>query len=1235
VAGAEPRQEDFLFAEHVLRRGFATEEQVQQCLRILERMRGEMELDETLEGVLLKRGYLAQAQASVIRQDINPEAAGRAKNQIEGYQLLVRLGSGAMGSVYKAQHMKLNIHVALKVLRVDLAKSKTQVERLKREAQLAAQLNHINIVRSLDVGESNGFNYFAMEYVDGKTVRQMLHRGPLKEKDALRITRDVARALEHAHAHGVVHRDIKPANIILTKEGVVKLADFGLARGKGPSDLTLDQASIGTPQYLAPEQARRAADANARSDLFSLGASLYHMVTGRPPFSGENLGEIFQKVLGSDFDPPESVVPDLGLDTVYLIHKLMRGNPRERYVNATELLADLARLEQGQRIAPADFRGDYAVYLRRRRMRRGMVGAAAIVVVAAASVLTAQMISAHNAETRRADRCRTANDVGRLELGKAKNLAELEAVHAQMLRKLHAVDCRPDEVPDLKARLETATADREMLTRAKLNRDHARDDKNPAYDALYRDTEGIARRVRLGELRLRAETFRDQIKTLSNEAARQQVARTYNPGLHATREEALASLAQLETDLRKRYVPYRVEGDIPSQVHALKTLIKEWDKADADHRAFMESNAKKHNYREAHDDMVELMRARDKARLHAQRAGLTHEAFLQFFPDDNPYLLDLLRAEQDYYTRVVKRKVDDSLAKNDPDAAEKTARAFREKAFDTRGRVDGLISTIGVFRTDTQASQGKEIAKLREVVRRALADRQYGRAFRLVSTAYARGGWMEANRAALKRLHAEATMYERLRKRYVAKGGQPETLGDLETDAVLKTLAFDNTAADDVRLRGYFYLVESYVADNPRTEAAMLARAIRDLNRADDNTASLLQPREELAKAAAAKGEADASGRFETMRAADKRNDLETAHHEATTLLKRLQWTDFVANWRPQIVAMRDKCDRIAGTQLIRKRAGIPPRNFFHSVESGRSRFKFDFVQWWPDEDKVVAAERDRVARSFWQDFFRKYREEKLTDASLERVKRQLIWFNEHLVAHKDGSARFHPGVDEKSQLRPANTAFWVPADRRPGLRVITLHNPFRADKDWSIEVAVSWDVTVEGKDKAGTWLADGRDKDVRTPIYFALTAGQFQAGILAADWPNGGGDGARLFKQVSVHEGIEDLFSDFYQRKLHRKRPRRPDRAYVKLRANETYRIRLERRGARIHCTIGRQDDWLSRDGKFDPTDPVLKLNVPAKTLARDMELPDLGKVFRFFSLEPCRLHEVVIEGERGDAKE
>ena len=168
------KQADFVYAEVVLRHGYASEEQVEECLSLLKHLRGDLKIEETLGALLVKKGYLASAQAHVIDREIDPNRVGRPKNAIAGYRLLERVGSGAMGSVYKAQHLKLDIPVALKVLRPSLASSRTQIERLKREAHLAARLSHPNVVRGLDVGESNGFHYLALEFVDGTTVRELL-----------------------------------------------------------------------------------------------------------------------------------------------------------------------------------------------------------------------------------------------------------------------------------------------------------------------------------------------------------------------------------------------------------------------------------------------------------------------------------------------------------------------------------------------------------------------------------------------------------------------------------------------------------------------------------------------------------------------------------------------------------------------------------------------------------------------------------------------------------------------------------------------------------------------------------------------------------------------------------------------------------------------------------------------------------------------------------------------------
>ncbi|MEM8884980.1 MAG: serine/threonine-protein kinase, partial [Planctomycetota bacterium] len=511
------RQEDFVYAEHVLRRGFATEEQVQECLELLSRVRTEMELDETLEGVLLKKGYLAPAQAAVINQTINPEEAGRSRNQIEGYRLLARLGSGAMGSVYKARHVKLDILVALKVLRVELAKSRTQVERLKREAQLAARLSHENIVRSLDVGESNGFHYFAMEFVDGPTARSLIRETRMKEKDALKIVLNVARGLEHAHAAGVIHRDVKPANIMLSKDGRVKLGDFGLARGQGPSELTLEHAAIGTPQYLAPEQAASAANATPRSDLYSLGATLYHLVTGQPPFSGENLAEIFGKVLRSEFEPPEAVVDDLSVDTLYLIHRLMRPNPKDRYANATELIVDLEKSLNGQRIAPSDFKGDYQSFLDARKRKRGAIAAAAMVVILLSAWFTLSTIAKSRERQEQLETCRVLNDRGDGELDALSTLAELEAKRAELVGARAEGDaCDEGLLADLDKRIGLLGIDLErvriaddVLARARAN--------EPNYRVLLGEAEPI-RPVLRGAAQ-RCEYVRNEIRRISDRAA--------------------------------------------------------------------------------------------------------------------------------------------------------------------------------------------------------------------------------------------------------------------------------------------------------------------------------------------------------------------------------------------------------------------------------------------------------------------------------------------------------------------------------------------------------------------------------------------------------------------------------------------------------------------------------------------------------------------------------------------
>ncbi len=265
------------------------------------------------------------------------------------YEILDRVGAGAMGTVFKARQKRLNRIVALKILKPSLARDKRYVERLRREARIVASLSHPNIVAGYDLGEEGGYHFFVMEFVEGKSLRQLLVEwGMFAEEYVLRVAREVAQALDHAYTRDVIHRDIKPGNILIDESGRVKLTDMGLA--KGPADLTLtrDGATVGTPMYISPEQARNPQDVDVRGDLYSLGATLYHMATGVAPFSGDTMAELITNVLNEEAPPPDeansAVSPGLSL----VIRKLLAKNLAVRYQTPRELLDDLDRIDRQQ-----------------------------------------------------------------------------------------------------------------------------------------------------------------------------------------------------------------------------------------------------------------------------------------------------------------------------------------------------------------------------------------------------------------------------------------------------------------------------------------------------------------------------------------------------------------------------------------------------------------------------------------------------------------------------------------------------------------------------------------------------------------------------------------------------------------------------------------------------------------------------------------------------------------------
>jgi serine/threonine-protein kinase len=263
------------------------------------------------------------------------------------YCILRPLGEGGMGFVYLGYHPEQKRQVAIKVLADHLASNQSFVDRFYREARSGSQLSHPNIVRSLSVGHDKETNkhYLVLEYIDGPNTHALLdHQGRLPVGDSVHIALDIARALEHAHSRNIVHRDIKPDNILITRSGVAKLADMGLAkRTDEASHLTAARQGFGTPHYMPYEQAVNAKYVDGRSDIYALGATLYHLVTGEVPFSGANHLEVVEKKALGVFLPASALNPEVPPVLDEVLDKMLARNPRDRYQTASELIIDLER----------------------------------------------------------------------------------------------------------------------------------------------------------------------------------------------------------------------------------------------------------------------------------------------------------------------------------------------------------------------------------------------------------------------------------------------------------------------------------------------------------------------------------------------------------------------------------------------------------------------------------------------------------------------------------------------------------------------------------------------------------------------------------------------------------------------------------------------------------------------------------------------------------------------------
>jgi serine/threonine protein kinase len=271
--------------------------------------------------------------------------------QIPGYKLLGRLGAGAMATVYKARQLSLNRLVAVKILPKKFSQNPEFVKRFYAEGRAAAKLNHPNIVAALDVGRHGDAHYFIMEYVEGHTVHEhLVKEGPYPEAEALAIAIQVAKALNHAHKAGLIHRDVKPKNILITKDGIAKLADMGLARAVSDREAAEAEAgkAFGTPYYIAPEQIRGKVNIDLRADIYNFGCTLFHMVTGRVPFEGPDVSSILLKHLDEPVMPPDHLNPQLTTGISEIIELCMAKKARKRYASTDDLIEDLQAVANGR-----------------------------------------------------------------------------------------------------------------------------------------------------------------------------------------------------------------------------------------------------------------------------------------------------------------------------------------------------------------------------------------------------------------------------------------------------------------------------------------------------------------------------------------------------------------------------------------------------------------------------------------------------------------------------------------------------------------------------------------------------------------------------------------------------------------------------------------------------------------------------------------------------------------------
>jgi serine/threonine-protein kinase len=340
--------DDKLFGQIVVKNRLASRDDVSRVLTNLVDMQRGGVSTVSLGELFIMEGLLTQKQVEAVEDLRRMLVRSRAIKQVGGYELKKKIGEGGMGQVYAAYQPALDRKVAIKILPRELVDDPSMVRRFQREAKAAAELNHENVIPVYDFGRMGEEYYLVMEYVEGRNLEEILDRqGDIRPDIALKITKQVARALQHAHSHGITHRDMKPNNIMITKEGKAKLADLGLAKrlDGNSGNITQTGVIVGTPAFMAPEQITNPKGVDLRTDIYGLGVTLYCMITGGTPFETRTTMEVVHDLVAGKSAIPEEI-RGCHPAVAQLIHKMTAANPDDRHPSADEVLIDIKRAER-------------------------------------------------------------------------------------------------------------------------------------------------------------------------------------------------------------------------------------------------------------------------------------------------------------------------------------------------------------------------------------------------------------------------------------------------------------------------------------------------------------------------------------------------------------------------------------------------------------------------------------------------------------------------------------------------------------------------------------------------------------------------------------------------------------------------------------------------------------------------------------------------------------------------